>query len=77
MSSVCLSICYVFVNMVTHPCISAKNKDNDRKLSGYDPWGLTRSSMSSRMTLSSKSCVRNPQRPPSTPLPDPPFLTHF
>ena len=50
-----------------YPYISAKNKDNDTKLSGYDPWGLSRSSMSSRMTLSSKSPVRNPQRPPSTP----------
>ena len=57
--------------------ISAKNKDNEMKVSGYDPWGLPRSSMLSRMTLSSKSSIRNPQRPPSTPLLDPPFLTHF
>ena len=50
--------------------ISAKNKDNDMKLSGYEPWGLPRSSMLPRMTLSSKSPIRNPQRPPSTPLLD-------
>ena len=47
--------------------ISAKNKDNDMKLSGYDPWGLPRSSMLPRMTLSSKSPIRNPQRPPRAP----------
>ena len=46
---------------------SAKNKDNDTKLSEYDPWGLPRSSMLSRMTLSSKFPIRNPQRPLSTP----------
>ena len=33
--------------------------------------------MMSGMTMSSMSLVRNPQRPPSTPLLDPPFLTHF
>ena len=68
-----MSVCVPhFFTMITHPYISAKNKDNDTKLSGYDPWGLTRSSMSSRMTLSSKPPVRNPQRPPSTPFLDPP-----
>ena len=55
--------------------ISAKNKDKDTKPSGYDPWGPPRSSMVSRMTLSSKSHVRNPPTsskcPPSRPhLPD-------
>ena len=50
--------------MVTHPYISAKNKDIDTKLSGYDPWSLPSTSMTSRMTLSSNSPVRNPQRPP-------------
>ena len=34
-----------------HPYISAKNKDNDTKLSGYDPWGKPSTSKSSRMTL--------------------------
>ena len=48
--------------------ISAKNKDNDMKPSGYDPWGPPRSSMVSRMTLSSMSTVRNPQCSPSTPI---------
>ena len=57
--------------------ISAKNKDNDTKLSGYDPWGLPRSSMTSRLTPSSKSQIRNHQRPSSTSVLDPPFLTHF
>ena len=40
----------VFLKKKTNPYISAKNKDNDTKLSGYDPWGLPRSSMLSRMT---------------------------
>ena len=31
-----------------------QNKGNHMKLSGYDPWGLPRSPMSSRITLSSK-----------------------
>ena len=65
-----------FERKKTNPYILAKNKDNDTKLSGYDPWGLPRSSMLSRMTLSSKSPIRNPQRPPRgflTPI----FLTHF
>ena len=67
----CLSVCVPFFTMKTNPYISAKNKDNDTKPSGYDPWGLPRSSRLSKMTLSSKSHVRNPQRPPSTPLLDP------
>ena len=66
--SVCLCVCNVFFTMVTNPYILAKNKDNDTKLSGYDPWGLPRPSMLSRMTLSSKSPIRNPQRPQSTPI---------
>ena len=57
--------------MVTHPYISAQNKDNDTKLSGCDHQGLPRSSMMSRMTLSSMSPVRKPQHPPSTPILDP------
>ena len=47
------------------------NKDINMKLSGYLPWGEIRSSMTSGMTMSSKSPVRNPQRPPSTPMNDP------
>ena len=43
----------------------------DLKLSGCDPWGLPGSFMSSGMTLSTMSLVRNPQRPPSTTLLDP------
>ena len=74
----CLSVCCnVFVTMVTHPYISATNKDNDTKLSGYDPWGLPSTSKTSGMTLSFKSLIWNPQRPRSTPICDPPFLTHF
>ena len=59
-------VCDVFFTKTTNIYISAKNKDNDTKPSGYDPWGPPRSSMVSRMTLSSKSRVRNPQCPPST-----------
>ena len=59
-----------FEKKTTNPYISAKNKDNDTKLSGYDPWGLPRSSMLSRMTLSSECPIRNPQHPKSTPLLD-------
>ena len=73
----CMSVCHVFFIMTSNPYISAKNQDNDTKPSGYDPLGLRRSSTRSRMTLSSKCPVRNPQCPPSTPLLDPPFLTHF
>ena len=46
----CMSVCNVFFTMVPQPYISAKIKENDTKVSGYDPWGLPRSSMSSRMT---------------------------
>ena len=49
-----------------------EHEDNKTKLSGYDTWGQTRSSMTSRMTLSSKSPVRNLQCPPC-----PPFLTPY
>ena len=51
-SSVCLfvclmSVCNVFVTMVTLliSYISAENKDNDTKFSGYDPWGLLSTSI--------------------------------
>ena len=53
------------------------NKDINTKLSEYLPWGEIRSSITLNMTMSSNYPVRNPQRPPSTPLRDPPFLTHF
>ena len=33
-----------FVTNVTYPYNSAKNKDIDTKLSGYDPWGLSSTS---------------------------------
>ena len=48
-----------------------EHEDNNMKLSRYDPWGQIRSSMTSRMTLSSKCPVKNPQCPPSTPKKDP------
>ena len=57
--------------------ISADNEDNTSKLPGYDPWDLQTTSIMSRMTLSSKSPIRQPQCPPSTPFLDPPFLIHF
>ena len=55
-SSVCMSVCLcvvcsVFVTMVTHSCISAKNKDNATKLSGYDLLGLPSTSRTSCFTL--------------------------
>ena len=68
---VCLSVSYVFVTMVTQPYISAKNKDDDMNLSGYDPSHQMLPSKTSWITLSSMSLVRNPQRPPSNPLLDP------
>ena len=46
-----MSVCDVFVTMVTHLYILAKNKDNDTKLSEYDPWGLPTTSSMSWMTL--------------------------
>ena len=60
----------------THQYIS-KNKDIDTKLSGYDPWDLPSTIMMSRIILLSKSPVRNPQCPPSTPIKDKGFLKHF
>ena len=39
------------------------NKDINTKLSGYFPWGKIRRSMTSGMTMSLKSSVRNPQCP--------------
>ena len=76
LSNVCLSVSPSVRDIfLKNPYISSKNKDNDTKLSGCDPWGLPRSSMLSRMTLSSKSPIRNPQRTPSTPHLDLCFLT--
>ena len=53
------------------------NKDITTKLSGYLSWGQTRSSMTSRMTLSSRSPVRNHHCPPSTLIKERGFLTHY
>ena len=63
-----------FVTNVTFAYNSAKNKDNDTKLSGYDPLGLPSTSIMSRITLSSKSSVRNSQCPQRAPMKDPPIL---
>ena len=71
--NVCMSVMMFFFTKTTNIYISFKNKDNDTIPSGYDSWGPPRSSIVSRMTLSSKSPVRNPQGPPSTPLLDPPL----
>ena len=70
----------LFVRKVTsirNPCISNKYKDNYTKRSGYYHGGLPCTFMMLWMTLSSKAPVRNPQRPPSTPMKDKGFLTHF
>ena len=40
-----------FVTNMTYAYISAKNKDNDMKLSEYDPWGLPSTSITSLTTL--------------------------
>ena len=53
------------------------NWDINTKFSGYLSWGKRTSFMTSGMTLSSMSLVRNPHCPPSTPFLDPPFMTHF
>ena len=63
----------MFVTIVTNPYVSAKNKDNDTKLSGYGPWGLLSTYITSWMTLSPKSPVRNPQHPPNPSPPRPPI----
>ena len=62
--------CEVFVTLVTHSYILAKNKDNNTKVSGYDPLSLSSTSIKSRATLSSKFVVRKPQFPPSKTLLD-------
>ena len=64
-------------NLLQVSHISEKNKYIYTKLSGSDPWGLHRTSIMSWKTLSSMSLVRKLQRPPSAPLPAPPFLRHF
>ena len=63
--------------MVTHPYISAEKKDNDTKLSAYDPFNIPSTSITSMMTLSKKYPVRNHQHPPSIPILDNSFLTPF
>ena len=60
---VCLWVRYIFITMVTHPYISAKNKHIDTKLSGYLSWGPSMWYSVSVTTLSSKSPVRNPPNP--------------
>ena len=62
---------------LTPPSWHTSDWDINTKFSGYLCWGEKTSFMTSGTTTSSKSPVRNPQRPPSTPLLDPPFLTHF
>ena len=59
-----------FVQHLTFAYISAKNKDNDTKLSECDPWGLPCTSRKSWMIISSMSLIRNLQC-----LQVPPFLT--
>ena len=46
------------------------NWDINTKFSGYLPWDKKTSFMTTGMTMSSMGLVRNPQRPPSTPLLD-------
>jgi hypothetical protein len=62
-SSVCPSVCMShFFAKTPISYISAKNKDYATKPSGYDPWTLPRSSMTSRTTPSLKSSVRKPPK---------------
>ena len=57
--------------------ISANNGDIDTQISGDLFLGNRTSFMMSMMTLSYLSSFRNCQCLPSTPLLDPPFLTHL
>ena len=59
-------------NWRTPPSWHTSNKAINIKFSGYLAWDQTRSSMMSRMTLSSWSAVRNPQNPPSSHMKGPP-----
>ena len=62
---------------LTPPTWHTSNWDISTKFSWYLPRGKKTSFVMSGMIMSSMSPVRNPQCPPSTPLLDPPFLTHF
>ena len=59
------------------PSWHTSNKDIATKFSGYLSGSRIWSSMTSRMTMSSKYLIRNPQRPLSPPFLTPPYLTHF
>ena len=61
---------------LTPPSWHTSDWDINTKFSGYVPWGEKTSFMTSWMTLSSMSPIRNPQRPLSTPLLDPPHSWH-
>ena len=55
---------------LTPPSWHTSNKDINMKFSGYLHWGTKTSFMTSGMTMSSMSPIRNPQCHPSTPLLD-------
>ena len=59
------------------PSWHTSNKDINTKFPGYLPFGKMRFSMTLGLTMPSKSLIRNPQGPPSTPSMDSPFLTQF
>ena len=64
----CSSVCHVFVTMVTHPYISAKNIDNDTKLSGYDPWCLPSTSITPKPNPTSSTLICHDLSWPSHPI---------
>ena len=66
--------CQQSTPLLDPPSWHTSNCDINTKFSGYLPWGKRTSEMTSGMTLSSMSQVRNPQHPPSTPLLDLPLL---
>ena len=63
-------------HLLDPPSWHTSNWDINTKFSGFLPRGKKTSFMTSGMTRSSMSPVRNPQHPPSTPLIEPPPSWH-
>ena len=58
----------IFVTMVTHPYISAKNQGNDTKLSRYDPLGLPSTSITPKLNPTSPTFLCHDLSWPSHPI---------
>ena len=65
--------CPLSAPLLDPPFWHTSNRDINTKCSGYLSWGKRTSFMTSGMTLSSMSLVRNPHCPPSTTFLDPPL----